>query len=164
MSVLTNWCPTTLLLSQTTTTAPVRCSPAVQKEAAQDHAGISWEHQQWRGDGPWSTGPADNSHPGCVPTSALCWQTPGEVYRRDCSSYQSLEAHRKTLPPTADRTEPNHIYSSAQLILILCELWWHPFYSGNNLAKSWPNFTMFGRNVERENLQHITLCYVAHQQ
>ena len=38
----------------------------------------------------------------------------------------------------------------------------HPFYFGNNLAKCWPNFTIFGRNVAEEICNTFVLCWSPH--
>ena len=39
---------------------------------------------------------------------------------------------------------------------------WHPFYFGNNLAKCWPNFTVFGRNVAKKIFNIFMLCCTPH--
>jgi len=38
----------------------------------------------------------------------------------------------------------------------------HPFYFGNNLAKCWPNFTIFGRNVAEKICNIFMSCCSPH--
>ena len=38
----------------------------------------------------------------------------------------------------------------------------HPFYFANNLAKCWPNFTIFGRNVAEKICNTLVLCCSPH--